>query len=214
MFAKSTKWNGLSKNERFINAMALFFIAFGIFLIFQCSGCSVAPRAAKTQQAVAFNETGLVNVVFVNPNLGIWTDVFLFDGNEEVKLIPDSRNGQWAFNRPAIAKFTVDPAHSNNWYKEKWVKLPANSVYTLFIAGKRFWGAIVGRPSVYFLRTGSDPFAMQFSRQTPRGSTLINCGACLYLPTFYQNSGSMNLEFTITPGGYLEIGFHELFGPR
>lgn len=206
---KKTNWLG------YFFAGAMILILFLGFISIVCSGCSSAPRPAKASlSAVNENQTGLVNVVFVNPNLGIWTDVFLFDGNEEVKLIPDSRNGQWAFNRPAIAKFTVDPAHSNNWHKEKWFKLPANSVYTVFVAGKRFWGGIVGRPSIYFLRTGSDPFAMQFSRQTPRGSTLVNCGACLYLPTFYQNSGPLNLEFTITPGDYLEIGFHELFGPR
>jgi hypothetical protein len=196
------------------------FVVLGIISIV-CSGCSAplsavqtSPRAAQAHQAplVGTSQTGLVDVVFVNPNLGIWTDVFLFDGNEEVKIIPDPRNGQWQFNRPAIAKFTVDPAHGNNWWKEKWVKLPANSSYSLFIVGKRFWGGIVGRPSVYYLRTGSDPFAFQFSRHTPRGYTLVNCGACLFLPTFWQDSGSMNLEFVITPGSFLEAGFSQIFG--
>jgi len=174
-------------------------------------GCSVASRMARDQLAIQTNETGLVDVVFVNPNLGIYGHVFMFDGSEEVKIIPDKRTGGWMFNRPAIAEFKIDPAYGDNWWKEKCFGLPINHTYTLFIVGERFWGAVVDRPYGYVLRVGDNPFAFQYWRHSPRGG-LVSCGGWVQLPYFQQYSQPLNLEFTITPGDYVAAGLHYIFG--
>ncbi len=201
----------------FLMASGILIGAIIVICVLICSGCSMAPRAVRVQAAaIQPDETGLVDVVFVNPNLGIYGHVFMFDGNEEVKIIPDARTRGWMFNRPAIAEFKIDPAYGLNWWKEKWFKLPINHTYTLFVVGERFWGAIVDRPYAYFLRTGDNPFASQYWRHSPRGG-LVNCGGFLQLPTFYNYSGPMNLEIVITPGDYMEAGFHtvgKIFGGR
>ena len=179
-----------------------------------CSGCSMASRAVLSQAAaIQPDETGLVDVVFINPNLGIYGHIFMFDGSEEVKIIPDpnKRTSGWMFNRPAIAEFKIDPAYGSNWWKEKWARLSINHTYTLFVVGERFWGRIVDRPRSYAFRTGDNPFAFQYFRHSPRGG-LISCGGYVQLPYFYQYSGPLDVEIVITPGDYVRAGLYEIFG--
>jgi len=124
---------------------------------------------------------GLVPVVFVNPSPGVERHVWIFEGSGRVEIIPDPRGG-WMFNRPAIAEFRIEPAHSRQWHKEAWMDLPRNSAFVLFEQAERIiFSDPVGQPYQTTFRTGSNPSASVYYRRSPSEPKVL-CGGVVYLP--------------------------------
>lgn len=190
-------------------------ISTGLILavVLSFSGCGASQRAVRTTMpasnpamALLENGPGKVPVVIVNSSQLV-RHIWLFEGGESVNLVPDYRTGKWILSRPPIIEFKIGPAKNSNWAEEKIFYYPRNAALVIYDQPERFWGSPVGQPFIMSGRTGANPMATSYWRQTPSGGTGV-AGAVVQLP-WVDAAGPANglrLEFDINPGAAIKEG--------
>jgi len=195
-------------------ALGLFVIIIGVLML---SGCGVSsqygvrpPSEPYYPAPVAKAETGReatlapgfgqVPVVIINQSQLI-RHIYLFEGREQVAIVPDYKTGGWVFSRPPLAEFKIKSAKDDNWAEDLRISLPRNFSFVVYDQPERFWGQSVGQPNILYGRTGSNPVAREYNRQTPTGG-IATAGEVIWLP-WVDASGTtsrLRLEYKWNPG--------------
>jgi len=201
-----------------MNALKMILVVMVVVILL--SGCAILgatsginnPPTANANQASGFGQAqaqrangGTVPIVFVNPSSGVYRHVWLFEGRSRVEVIPDPQGG-WMFNRPVMADFKIEPANSREWHQDAWYNLPRNSVFTVYEQAERivFFDPI-GQPYKTTFRTGSNPLATTYHKQSPTRPEL-QCGGIVHLPHRDPSSGTMHWrpQIELNPGAVLK----------
>jgi hypothetical protein len=187
------------KQKAFPGSSSTLLLIAGCVIFF---GCTASSHAVRKDQVVSL---GPMPVVFINPTGYVERHIWVFSGQERVKLIRNASTGQWALERPPIAEFKIERASGNNWHEYKSIYLPANSSFVIYEQAESIWGP-VGRPNEFFIFTGTNPTSVSCRPRTPSMSTTLLCSACIELPYMEPTSGPLRLEMTINPGLYIKQG--------
>lgn len=102
------------------------------------NGCW-APYGKENIDAANAVRFGPAKVVIMNSSEGLLRHVWIFNGNEQVRIIQDPATKKQVLDRSPIAEFKVNMASSTkNWHEYVEIYLPKNEVFTIYEQAERF----------------------------------------------------------------------------